>query len=538
MSRRGARRLRSALAGLLVLLALAGPGAMAARAGGSTSTTGPVGVPAAAQTNLSPYPDGARLGRWNGTGFEPVAPGSIHAGHAIFLSHGWSPGYLDAYRQLQATSPTLVTAWTPGLVSGSGQSMLVDFEPLARALQQADPGATVVMFSWVDQSATADDPLRARDAELATEVNGHRLAVAVDQALAPDFYAGGGQVHLIGHSFGANVVTTAALAMTRAPRQLTLLDSPEVELARLGGAKNDLQYKLPRLDLGRGPGQTFVDNYISLVGQRYSTAPGLDQVVDVRTAPPAGGFAEKHSFAVVWYTDSVTSAEPPVGYRWSPLAGFDVAALGRSYTQATASQPLVLTEDEGPPPTTVSSTLRIVEQPLAATHAAAADLEVSGRGLTTADAAYATDDDSLWLTFDTRLGGTPGDLLTVFVDGRARWQAGVPAAGSGPPGSFVILYDVAPGPHVLSVTVSGPTPTDPAGAGTTASLSNLRIASTSGIVRNLTVAQTDRLAAAAVLIVAGLVVGAVAGLVVIVIELRRRRRGSVSRTGDGRATSA
>lgn len=227
------------------------------------------GVPAADQSNVSPYPVLQRLGRWDGTTFQPVAAGSIAVKHAIFLSHGWSPGFLASYQQLQARSATLVTAWTPGLVDGSNQTLLQTWVPVAQALQAADPDAAIVLFSWVDQSATGDDPLQVRMPQQATEVNGHRFATAVDQALAPSFYASGGEVHLIGHSFGANVATTAALATARPPRQLTLLDSPETDLTLLAGAKNDLRYKLPRLDIGRGPGQTFVDNYVSYVGIPY-----------------------------------------------------------------------------------------------------------------------------------------------------------------------------------------------------------------------------------------------------------------------------
>ena len=65
-----------------------------------------------------------------------------------------------------------------------------------------------------------------------------------------------------------------------------LFDSPEIDLARFGGAKNDLRYKLPRLTIGRTPGTTFVDNYISAVGEEFHGYPGLEQVVDMRLAPP------------------------------------------------------------------------------------------------------------------------------------------------------------------------------------------------------------------------------------------------------------
>ncbi len=70
----------------------------------------PVDVPAAVQSNLSPYPVLQRLGRWNGSTFEPVSARSIPPGPTIVMSHGWSPGYHDAYEELQAKTPT---RWSP-----------------------------------------------------------------------------------------------------------------------------------------------------------------------------------------------------------------------------------------------------------------------------------------------------------------------------------------------------------------------------------------------------------------------------------------
>ncbi len=382
------------------------------------------------------------------------------------MSHGWSPGYRDAYQQLQAAQPAhLVTAWDPKLVDGAGLSMMTEFEQLAAALQAADPAATILMFSWVDQSSTGTSLLDASGPELATEVNGHRLATAIDQALAPGFAAGGGQLHLIGHSFGANVVTTAALALAERPRQVTLLDSPEAEITRIGGAKNDLRYKLPRLDPGRGPGRTFVDNYVSEVGEPYSTYPGLADVVDVRTAPPDGDLASKHSFAV--------ELVRRVGRRRLP-GGVPLVAAGRRPTtpasppptsSPTSRSPTTSPRCEGPPPTDVRERLAVTTAPLLVAGSTAGtddDLEVSGvvgspgsGGPATENLTFSTTEDSLWLTFDQQLSGRPGDLVTLFVDGRQRSQAAVGDAGTGPAGAFVILYDLAPGSHVLSASISG-----------------------------------------------------------------------------------
>lgn len=557
--RRSAQSSVAVVLGLaLVLVTAIGPTA-SARVAGVAATTSPTGtalagVPPSTQSNISPYPVLQRLGRWDGTTFQPVTAGSLPAGHLVVLSHGWSPGYLDSYQRLQAQSTTLVTVWTPGLVNGANLSMMATWAPMAQALQRADPTATVVLFSWVDQSATSDDPLQARVGEDATEVNGHRLATALDQAVAPGFSTAGGQVHLIGHSFGANVATTAALAMAVPPRQLTLLDSPESTLTLLGGAKNDLRYKLPRLDIGRGPGQTFVDNYISFVGIRYAPFPGLDQVVDVQTAPPPGdGPGDKHSFAIVWYRTSAENLGGGVGLAWSPLLGANDATLGSLYQQPDPANLLALTEVEGPPAPGVRTQLLVADAafdvpgaggvrapsptgtaapgtvaPKAPATAVAppapTGVALGGSAPTTWNLTFATDQTSLWLDFDLTLTGRPGDSVAVFVDGRQRSQAATDSAGTGEPGAFVILYDVTPGDHVLTVSLTGASSTQPADRSTVATVSGLRLSSTADIQRNLTADETDGLLIAALIVLVLVIMAMVAFVVFVIGRLRRLAR--------------
>lgn len=527
------------------------PGTTQPLAGGAR-TTAFQAVPSAGQSNISPYPVLQRLGRWDGTTFQTVAPGSIPSGHAVFLSHGWSPDYLASYQQLQADSSTLVTAWTPGLVNTSNQSMMDTWVPVAQALQTADPTATIVLFSWVDQSATGGNILEVRDPEQATEVNGHRFATAITEALNPDFHQAGGQVHVIGHSFGANVATTAALALDVPPRHLTLLDSPEVSITELAGAKNDLRYKLPRLDIGRGPGETFVDNYISYVGTRYGTYPGLEQIVDVKTAPPpSDNGGEKHSFAIVWYRTSAQNMSAGVGYAWSPLLGSDPATLGAYYEQPDPSNVLGLNEVNGPPPSNVATQMLVSTAPMqvpgpsdlrgmatgttGATTGTTGQVVESGQptanGVTLGGSApttwnltFSTDETSLWLDFELSLDGSSGDLVSVFVDGRQRYVAGVPNAGTGQAGSFVILYDVTAGDHTLSVVLSNAASDGPPASGTVVSLSGLDMASTADIQRNLTQEQTDRRLVAALVIALVVLVLVIVFVIVFIVFVVRRLR--------------
>ena len=483
----------------------------------------PAGVPTTEQTNVSPYPLMQRLGRWNGSSFVPVTPGSVAAGHVIVMTHGWAAGLLATYERAQATSSDLVTMWNPSMVDPkTGQPSITLFAQLAASLQNADPAATVLMYSWVDQSSTDMSALAASAPERATEVNGHRMATAVDQALVAGFAAQGGLVHLIGHSFGANVATTAALALSSPPRQLTLFDSPEVNLARIGGAKNDLRYKLTRLDVGRGAGQTFVDNYISLVGEPYAGYPGLGQLVDVHLKPPSSDAGvDKHQYPIGWYANSAANRNSGVGLWWSPLMGASDTSLATTWDQTSSdpAQELVLVPQGSAPLPTVKAT---VSHPSNA---------ITGSGpsvATTVDTVsnmeFTTTDDSLWLTFDQTVGGAPTDTFHLFIDGRERSTFAPPAAGTGTDGQFLILYDVGPGTHTLSLVVEGSTNGSPPSPSASARLSNLRISSTTNIQRNLTPAQTERLILWIVILVIAVIVLVLAALVLLLIWIVRRVR--------------
>jgi len=533
--------LRGALLGLLVLGVVASCSALEVEVpAGASDAPSPPGVPGAPQNNVSDYPVLQRLGKWNGSVFEPVGPGSVRGGTVIAMSHGWSVGYADTYQQLQASSPQLVTFWNPGFTEPDTDETLGSrFENLAGALQTAAPDATVLMFSWVDQSATGPEVIDAAVGERATEVNGHRMATALDEALAAGFAEAGGQVHLIGHSFGANVATTAALSLSTQPRQLTLFDSPEGNGPLFGGAANNLGYKLTRLPVGRGEGQVFVDNYISLVGQPYGDLPGLSGVVDVRLDPPEGSTsAERHEFPIGWYAQSASTTGSDVGYWWSPLAGAAVGEIGGSYTQDSADTPLTLTETAGPPAVQVSGRVAYDTAPLVlpggdARQQPGGEIELSGNGTTTANVTFTTDEQSLWLTFDAVLVGSSGDMLSLFIDGRQRWVDAAPDSGVRRPGTFVVLYDLEPGTHTLSAVLSGPQPSVPPAESSFVQLSGFEMVSASDIVRNADPEET-RDVVIWVLVVAAVALVAVAlvvvwGLVALARRVRRRRTNAAGR---------
>lgn len=257
----------------------------------------------------------ARLGRWDGERFVSVAPGTLPPSHLRVIVHGWAPGW---GRTLLA-SPGL-RAWDARDRAGR------PFEPwmrdLARTLQRHDPHTVVVVYSWLDTAATGRFPLAQRDAAAHVRPQGRLLAQAIERAVEPGFDDAGGQVHLLGHSYGARVASEAAVALERAPAQLTLFDAPDAPVVWVTGSQMQLAEVLPSLPLGWGAGRTFVENYVSMVGVRYTSQPndlgGLGGLVEVALAPPHGAFdyRGRHNYPMRFYA---RTAGTRFGLGWSPM---------------------------------------------------------------------------------------------------------------------------------------------------------------------------------------------------------------------------
>ena len=246
------------------------------------------------------YPLLDRLAQWvprptlkdpNAGSFEKVAPGSIGANNATtadnvyVIAHGWMPGYLAWVRKLEQANPTKPplswqtwqgtgpkpaagpsTSWLfqPSSTNGLQTNFQISDAGLAQEILKVDPHATVLAYSWIDESATSPDvnalgiPTKGYQSEAYTTMNGMRMAEAIMKALAPSYAQGLGKVHLIGHSHGARVATVAALALQQAAatnprfdvvRQLTLLDSPESIGTSVVDAANFDWFYLAQLNL-------------------------------------------------------------------------------------------------------------------------------------------------------------------------------------------------------------------------------------------------------------------------------------------------
>jgi hypothetical protein len=81
-----------------------------------------------------------------------------------------------------------------------------------------------------------------------------------------------------------------------------------------------------------------------MFGRSYHDDAGCSEVVDVRLAPtvdkmlPESSASQAHQFAVQWYRRTVADPQAAGGYQWSPLTGFDTAALGSGYLATTGGR--------------------------------------------------------------------------------------------------------------------------------------------------------------------------------------------------------
>lgn len=281
---------------------------------------------AQAPSDLEPY---ERLGRWDGERFVPVAEASIPPSHLYVLVHGWAPGWAEAL----AEEPDL-RAWA-ATDPRSGEPFQPWFFTLAEAIERADPYAVVVAYSWLDDAASIPFFFAGRRVMAHTDLHGRWLAVALAQARGPEFDGHNGAIHLIGHSYGARVAAVGAREMEPLPEQITIFDAPENAITYLSGSQAGMHGALRGLPIGRGEGQVFVENYISMMGQHIHTWSGLEGVVDVYLRPPfgSGEYRRRHMYPMDFYA---RSAETDVGLGWSRLNGHTAPPAPGCYEQRYA----------------------------------------------------------------------------------------------------------------------------------------------------------------------------------------------------------
>lgn len=426
--------------------------------------------------------------------FRTVTPGSLAAYPRIHVYvHGWVPGSRETMEALFVQQGEVARAWDGRVANTTGTSLLEAYVPLLDALHRADGEAAVLWYSWVDQSGTDTGMFSARGSLAHTEINGRRLAMALQEAIGD----GSPEVHLIGHSHGSVVATAAALTMSERVPHLTIMDCPEDWFSRAGGAAGMLGHVLPRLQPGRGQGRTFVDSYASMFGRSYHADPGLSDVVDVRLTPsvtfggPPSPVSQAHQYPVVWYAESALDRDVPSGLSWSPLVGFDTTELGSAYHSARGTSVV-----ETAPRADGSVEDDVVVEPLTV------DPVELTRGSPDAAFVVPLPPDALLLEFDYTVNrAARRTRLEVAVDRQlaftARAKQPVPARGR-----YLRL------PQEQQVTVQFRL-VDP-GLRTSITLTGLRLVRSTGITRNL-----DDSGAAATIAAFGAGVGAAATLSVV-----------------------
>ncbi|GAA3626998.1 hypothetical protein GCM10022223_50340 [Kineosporia mesophila] len=392
-----------------------------------------------------------RLSRFDGVIFHPVEESSVTERYVHVFVHGWQPGFrlqerLHAITDLVPALP----AWDPRLVDPVGRTLSSYHVELLGALEALGPDHCVLHYSWIDESATDVGVMMAHRSRQATQVNGRRLAAALQQSLKNPQ----AQLHLIGHSHGSAVAVHAAAALGRAPRQVTLLDAPENRLSRLSGAADLIDVVLPRIRPTRDDEGPFVDSYASVFGRPYHRKGGMSAVVDVSLYAGLAlrptffeAVSEAHLYAVDWYALSVREAARGVGYGWSPLHDADVGHLSSYYHSRGRKKPLVLGRRAG------LQQLMGAQRPLPVPHRDSrvtdVELHLNRRFPASAKVLRLLPGDGL-ITFDIEVSGSDGteqillelDAVPVFIS-LARYP--VPASGR-----YIALADGSAGDHLLT----------------------------------------------------------------------------------------
>lgn len=328
------------------------------------------------------FHDHYRLGHWTGGTtplevnekphkyFATLEPGSIKNEdkpiHLYVVTHGWAPSYREVVKAADqdvlwwwdnAALNNVWTSnwfWTPVTLE-SGEKIIDNgvVQHIVEYERATNPNDSVIVlaYSWIDNSATlAFDPSKLHDplngfqvrlSEAYTNINGVRMANAIQSVVSADFFTTtGNKLHLMGHSHGSKVVTTATLELQRANKtvdHLTILDSPETAFPADNNGANFLAYYITDFqiadpnatsveEISSGIRPVFVDNYVSEFGMVYKDSPNANKVVSVcldRAALPGSGYTANHAYSGEWYAAAALGAkqfnEAPVGFDWPPV---------------------------------------------------------------------------------------------------------------------------------------------------------------------------------------------------------------------------
>ena len=268
-----------------------------------------------------------RLAKWDGTNWVPVMPGDLSTGNIHVLVHGWGPGL----KTFAEHGGKIWNEKDPVTGEAVNSDRYWAYTFAAQNIRSVAPGDKVVLFDWLNMSATEN--ISNPGASLAnTDKAAGELISALKSA---SNFAGAynGKLQFIGISHGARVATWATKELYKndsvVVNQLTLGDSPEYGPEKWGGV-NNLDKILPDIKIGRSSGSTFVDNYYSALGRNYIAD---NDIVNVKLNPNPDMFPwDKHGYPLSWY-GSASIFTDNVAINWSPLLGDIYKTLGSEYEQ-------------------------------------------------------------------------------------------------------------------------------------------------------------------------------------------------------------
>jgi hypothetical protein len=428
-------------------------------------------------------PDLSRLAKWvpNGNGGTwqqiQVTDPQITSGNVHVLVHGWGRGRKD-WVDAVANQGGTARVWDSGNAAWFGP-----FTEMAKAIALRDQGATVLAYSWIDYSATADDYRLAKLSRGLADRAGLFLCIALVDALATDF---AGKLHFIGHSHGSRVAAAAAVDLEnrhgRRVNHLTFLESPDNGWPRMAGAENNLPDLLEQLTIARTGDATFVDNYPAHpgTGTCYGTEGGvLREVVDVVLLPnvPLSDVGGGHGYPIEWYTKA-TRDTTDRGLFWSPTDRHYYQDWRTADGGVNASQELVLKSGSG----TIGTAAKLKRSLVVSAYNTEGQVsETEGHAMLTESSTdsfmalllgplfeepTASSGSAYWdavlnvsagdevLEFEYQfLSAGDGDELGVWIDGERRFVISGNVAGNGLRFSSISIGNLTPGKHSMTIAL-------------------------------------------------------------------------------------
>jgi len=423
----------------------------------------PVGKCESFQVKLPTCTPIERLAKWDGSSWVAITAGELSNSNVHVLVHGWGPGL----KTFSDNGGKIWDAVDPKTGEPTNSSAYQRYTDLAKSIRSVAQDDEVVMFNWLDMSATEDasTPLESR-------INTDNAAIYLKSALnkagiSPEDF--GGRIQLVGMSHGARVATMAAVSLYNNDEDgnslvvdhLTLGDSPDAGiLLQLSGAGNKLQGELKKLNIGRTPGTTFVDNYYSCFGNKYVIDGSVsdENIVNVKLDPSfSWGFDGMHGYPIQWYTGA-TEVNVGLGLKWSPLLGDAYQNLSSSYEQDWSKGEYTLRDTSENIVDNIKTFLRsidfstLLEQGSVTGISGGIFLEEHSPAYW--HAGFEKTDDDIAIEFAYQfLNPGDGDQLGIWIDDELRFIITGNLVGTDQLTTSIDISDLETGYHILSVAL-------------------------------------------------------------------------------------